>query len=387
MEEVQLGKNDEVVMKLLHYFITEQGYNPIILHGAKDEIWLENMDSEYEIVRIVSGYIHNNEQLSFDLFKTKQILKKIKKSTFTLKVNTLSLFVNLGDNVHIEDFKDFPKIDIANINTINDVNKYDFILKTFPNITVETDFKEQGMNLFLKITEEIAKKNQESTVKAEDVFKKKKPYVTMTIIAINVLMFLLMYIIGNGSEDALTLLEFGANLRQLTRAGDYYRLITYAFLHIGIFHLLCNMYSLYIIGSQIENFYGKVKFIIIYLVSAACGGLLSISTNSTLSAGASGAIFGLFGSLLYFGYHYRVYLGSVMKSQVIPLIIFNLLLGFMLPNIDNACHIGGLIGGVLISSALGLKYKTNNFEKVNGSILTIIFISFLTYLAFFIELG
>ena len=243
------------------------------------------------------------------------------------------------------------------------------------------------MNLFLKITEEIAKKNQESTVKAEDVFKKKKPYVTMTIIAINVLMFLLMYIIGNGSEDALTLLEFGANLRQLTRAGDYYRLITYAFLHIGIFHLLCNMYSLYIIGSQIENFYGKVKFIIIYLVSAACGGLLSISTNSTLSAGASGAIFGLFGSLLYFGYHYRVYLGSVMKSQVIPLIIFNLLLGFMLPNIDNACHIGGLIGGVLISSALGLKYKTNNFEKVNGSILTIIFISFLTYLAFFIELG
>ena len=128
MEEIQLGKNDEVVMKLLHYFITEQGYNPIILHGAKDEIWLENMDSEYEIVRIVSGYIHNNEQLNFDLFRTKQILKKIKKSTFSLKVNTLSLFVNLGDNVKIEEFKDFPKIDIASINTIEDINKYDFIM-------------------------------------------------------------------------------------------------------------------------------------------------------------------------------------------------------------------------------------------------------------------
>ena len=386
MEEIQLGKNDEVVMKLLHYFITEQGYNPIILHGAKDEIWLENMDSEYEIVRIVSGYIHNNEQLNFDLFRTKQILKKIKKSTFSLKVNTLSLFVNLGDNVKIEEFKDFPKIDIASINTIDDINKYDFIIKAFPNITIETDFKEEGMNLFFKITEEIAKKNQESTNKAEDVFKRKKPVVTTIIILLNMIIFLLMYILGNGSEDALTLLKFGANIRSLTTAGDYYRLITYAFLHIGLIHLLCNMYSLYIIGSQIENFYGKIKYIIIYLFSAVCGGLLSIATTNSLSAGASGAIFGLFGALLYFGYHYRVYLGSVMKSQVIPLIIFNLLLGAMLPSIDNFWHIGGLIGGLLISSALGLKYKESTFEKINGGILTIIFFSFLIYLAFFMEL-
>ena len=75
---VTLNKNDEIVMKLLHYFITIEGYNPVVLHGAKDEIWLENSDADYKIVRIVSNYIHNDEQLNFDIFRTKQILKRVK---------------------------------------------------------------------------------------------------------------------------------------------------------------------------------------------------------------------------------------------------------------------------------------------------------------------
>ena len=80
MEEVRLEKNDELVMKLLHFFITEQGYSPIVLHGAKTEIWLENLDENYQIVRIVSNYIHNDEQLNFDLFRTQKIVNKIKKN-------------------------------------------------------------------------------------------------------------------------------------------------------------------------------------------------------------------------------------------------------------------------------------------------------------------
>ena len=78
---ITLDKNDEIVMKLLHYFITEQGYNPVILHGAKDEIWLENTDGEYQIIRIVTNYIHNDEQFDYDIFKTKQIMKTIKKKS------------------------------------------------------------------------------------------------------------------------------------------------------------------------------------------------------------------------------------------------------------------------------------------------------------------
>ena len=72
---------------------------------------------------------------------------------------------------------------------------------------------------------------------------------------------------------------------------------------------------------------------------------MSMLFTDAISAGASGAIFGLLGALLYFGYHYRIYLGNVMRSQIIPLIIFNLMLGFILVGIDNAAHIGGLMGG------------------------------------------
>ena len=75
-----MNKKDEVIMKLVHYFITEENYNPIIVNGVKDEIWLENLNNEYKIVRIVSNYIHNNEQLEYDVFRTKHIAKKIKKN-------------------------------------------------------------------------------------------------------------------------------------------------------------------------------------------------------------------------------------------------------------------------------------------------------------------
>ena len=98
---IELDDKNVIVMKLLHYFITEKNYNPIILQGAENEIWLENMDEDYKIVRIVSNYIHNDEQFRFDMFKTKRIVKKIQKKTFSLHVNTLSFFLDLGDNVNL----------------------------------------------------------------------------------------------------------------------------------------------------------------------------------------------------------------------------------------------------------------------------------------------
>ena len=381
MNDMVMTNIDENVMKLLHYFITIQGYNPIVLHGAENEIWLENMESDYKIVRIVSNYIHNNEQFKFDLFRTKQIVRKIKKQTFSLKVNTLSIYINLGENVHIED--EFNNIVVANIKDIDDLNKYDKVMKSFPDITRETDFKESGMDLFLKLTHDINKKNEIDNTNASDVFKIKKPIITLGIILINFIMFMLMYLFGNGSRDVLTLVKFGALYKPLILDGEVFRLISAAFLHVGIWHLLINNYSLYIIGRQLESFLGKFKFAFVYLISTLSGSLMSIAFYHGVSAGASGAIFGLLGSLLYFGYNYRVYLGNVLKSQILPLIILNLGIGFILPGIDNAAHVGGLFGGLFATMAVGLKYKSSKFEKVNGFIVLLIYVSFLCYMAFF----
>ena len=377
-----ITKSDEIVMKLLHYFITEKGYNPIVLHGAKDEIWLENLNSDYKIVRIVSNYIHNNEQFDFDLFKTKKIVKKIQKTTFSLNMNALSIFINLGENVNIKET--YRNIDIVNLKEFDDIKQYKTVMEVFPDIIKKSKIKEKGIELFFKLTSEINKKNEQEGIKAEEIFKPKKPIITVSLIIINVIVFILMYILGKDSQDAFTLIKFGAFQKDLILGGEYYRLITSAFLHIGIFHLLFNCYALYVIGRQLESFLGKIKFLIIYLVSALCGSLMSMIFPISISAGASGAIFGLLGSLLYFGYNYRVYLGTVLKSQIIPLILINLIFGFMVSGINNAAHIGGLIGGILITMSLGIKYKSKKSEQINGIVLLSLFLGFLIYMGFFV---
>ena len=111
--------------------------------------------------------------------------------------------------------------------------------------------------------------------------------------------------------------------------------------------------------------------------------MFSITFNTIPSVGASGAIFGLMGSLLYFGYHYRVYLGTVIRSQIIPIILLNLLIGFTSGGeIDNFAHIGGLIGGALITMAVGVKYKSSKAEMINGWIVSLILMAFMFFVAF-----
>lgn len=375
-----VNEKDELVMKILHYFITERNYKPIVIHGTKNEIWLENMDDEYKIVRIVSNYIHNDEQFDFDLFKTKKIASKIKKKTLSLKVNVLNIFVDLGDNV--KKVNTITDMTCLKINEVNDFKNYDKICTIYPDID-KIKYKEDGAKLFVKLTNEINKKSEKDAKEAESIFTIKKPIITYGLIGINVLIFILMYLFGDGSYNANTLLSFGACYGPYVKAGEYYRLLSSCFIHIGIVHLLLNCYALYIVGRQLESFYGKFKYLIIYLVSGIIGNIFALAFSfSYISAGASGAIFGLLGSLLYFGYHYRIYLGNVMRSQIIPIIFINLALGFVLSGVNVSAHIGGLMVGVIISIVVGVKGKTTSFEKINGFIMLVIFTFFSYYLAF-----
>lgn len=375
-----LNKNDEIVMSLVHYFITEENYTPIVVKGVKDEIWLENLDGPYRIIRINSNYIHNDEQYKFDQFKTKKVMEQIKKKTLSISMNTLNIFLNLGDNVHLpEDEKNISSIKFTDI---DEVLKDKNIITVFPNIKDKLIKDKEGIDLIVNVTNDINAKTVEENKVFTKIFEPKKMIITPIIIAICVLVFIAMYIWGRGSEDTITLLMFGANFRPFVQAGEVWRLATSMFLHIGIIHLLVNMYSLLIIGRQLESFLGKWKFLIVYLGSGILGSLLSVVIHSSISAGASGAIFGLLGSLLYFGYHYRLYLGTVLKTQVIPIIIINLLIGFMVPGIDNFAHIGGLVGGYLITMAVGIPGKSKKNDRINGIIVLTLLISFLCYMLF-----
>lgn len=376
--EIMQDNKNVIVMKLLHYFITEKNYNPIILQGVENEIWLENLNEDYKVVRIVSGYIHNDEQFDFDKFKTKRILKKIRKKTLSLKMNVISIFLNLGDNV-TENLSENPDALCIKLTEEEDIDKNEILTKAFPDLTKKLSFTEKGMELFMKITNDIEKHNQADAKRVENVFKMKKPIITYSLVIINILMYIIPILFGTYNA----LLDKYSIYGPTVRAGQYYRLITGTFIHANIFHLFFNCYALAILGSQLESFLGKPKYLIVYLFSALIGSLFSVTfAGNYYSIGASGAIFGLMGSLVYFGYHYRVYLGNVVKSQIIPLILMNLGIGFLVPGIDNSAHIGGLLGGALITVALGVKNKSSNFEKINGLIVTILFLAFVIYMAF-----
>lgn len=379
MNSITITEKDEIIMRLVHYFITEENYTPIVVRGVKDEVWLENNDAYYKIVRINSNYIHNNEQFRLDLLKVRNVMKQIRKKTLSFSMKTLNLFLDMNEEVKVFDDKNIISLVLENGTSQKDIQN---ISKYFPKIEDKLIQGTEGLDLILNVTEDINMKTEKNNRIYEATFKQKKIVITYAIMAICAVLFLLTYVLGKGSTDGYTLYQFGAVLSSSIRDGEIWRLLTGTFLHAGFIHLFANMYSLFIIGSQLETFVGKRKFLFIYLISALSGSLMSCLFSDSLSVGASGAIFGLLGSMLYFGYHYRLYLGSVLKNQIVPIILLNLFLGFSLSGIDNAAHIGGLIGGILSTMAVGITGKSTKMERVNGSIVLLIYLAFLGFMLF-----
>lgn len=377
MDKVNVRKQDQILMSLVHYFVTKEGYAPIFVQGVKDEIWLEKVDGPYRIIRINNNYIHNEEQYNFEQFKIKNIMKQIKRKTLSFTINALNIDLNVADRVEVKNEKN---VDNISIHELSEVQKNNDIVSVFPNIKTDLFEGNNSLDLIINVTKDINNKTESDNKKFEKIFSKKKLFVTYILMGLCFLMYIVTLIMGSSNVIYLIL---GANYAPLVKNGEIFRLITYAFLHGSIIHLLVNMYSLFIVGRQIENNFGKVRLLIIYFISALSGGLLSALFSDGISIGASGAIFGLLGALLYFGLHFRLYLTDALISKIIPIIILNLLIGFTVTGIDNACHIGGLIGGFLASMAVGVPEVDNKKDRINGIILLVIYILFVSYLLFF----
>jgi membrane associated rhomboid family serine protease len=186
-------------------------------------------------------------------------------------------------------------------------------------------------------------------------------YITPILINLNLLVFILMVVSGFGfiSFKGRDLLEWGANYRPFVLEGQYWRLITSAFLHGGIMHLVSNMFGLYIVGLFLEPVLGKKRYLIIYLATGIFASLASIWWyQATISVGASGAIFGLYGVFISLSF-LKVFSAQLNKAYLIFSAVFvgyNLIMG-LFGNIDNAAHIGGLISGLIIGLLLSPRLK------------------------------
>ena len=183
--------------------------------------------------------------------------------------------------------------------------------------------------------------------------------VTRILVVLNLALFLLMALAGGDllGIPAERLTYWGGNQARLTLAGEPWRLLVSVFLHGGLLHVGLNMLALYQVGQLVERMFGSARFIALYLGSGLLASLVSVWwRQDVVSVGASGAIFGIFGALLAFLLtHRRSLPASVfgpMRSMTLSFVGYSLLLGFAIPGVDNAAHIGGLLGGVIIGGAL-----------------------------------
>jgi rhomboid protease GluP len=194
-----------------------------------------------------------------------------------------------------------------------------------------------------------------------------KPIVTQVLIGVIAAVFVGEIIYGytaydtwDGPNNLNVLVDMGAKVNQLIVAGEFWRLFTAMFLHIGVMHLLFNLYALYAIGSLVEAYYGHLRFLAIYLVGGLFGSLASFAFSPAVSAGASGAVFALTGALALYLYRYRENLGArgrQMLQNMVLIIVVNLIFGMVGAGIDNWGHMGGLVGGVLVAWGVMPRYE------------------------------
>lgn len=190
---------------------------------------------------------------------------------------------------------------------------------------------------------------------------RKIPYVTAVLVAINVVVFLVMEFLGS-TESGEYMYAHGASYApDIFENGQWYRILTSMFMHFGAEHLINNMVMLYILGYQIEENFGRVKYLITYFICGIAGGIISsgiemITGEYSISAGASGAIFGIFGVLLVMIFKSRKQLGQVSAPRLILLFIL-MVFGNMQEGVDWMAHLGGAVTGVVIALAI---YRPGN---------------------------
>ena len=193
----------------------------------------------------------------------------------------------------------------------------------------------------------------------------KKAVCTIGIAVANIIVFLLLSF-GGRMEDGMYMLEHGAMyVPFVVEYKEYYRLFTCMFLHFGFSHLMYNMLTLVVIGWNVEMFVGKIRFLVIYFLSGLGGNLLSMTVDIwkqdySVSAGASGAIFGLTGAMLCLAILNHGRAGNITKQGMIVMIFISLYTGFTSGGVDNFAHISGLLTGCLVTTLLCWKRNSKS---------------------------
>lgn len=208
---------------------------------------------------------------------------------------------------------------------------------------------------------------QRQMVRTRFMLSQNPRFVTNMLVAVNVAIYIILAFLSKSlTIDQNVLVNAGAQVNLFVSQGQVWRIFTAMFLHFDIFHIGLNMLSLFFIGTAVEVFYGKWRYLAIYLLSGILGGIVTyfLLPPETLAAGASGAIFGVFGALGVFYIVNRRALGAFGRNAMFQWLFWlglNLVWGFSTPGIGILDHLGGLVAGILISFFLIPKLRRGQF--------------------------
>ena len=365
----------------VYHLVKKEGMRLIQMNENEDIVWLEDERKEpYHIIRMARKNYDWANHLKHDVDRISRSANALRRELKLRQANITNVI--FSKYTPIDDYsslvsqplpltgggkKQFRTI----ILSLPDLEEQFFPLATewqlnetpqyMPEPQVE--FEEVENELIRALQLQVKQSMQERQRKDQELFTYGRPRFTGFLIGIILAVFLMIEMQAD-TESPLTLIEYGAKFNPLIIEGEWWRFFSAMFLHIGLLHLMMNSLALFYLGGAVERIFGTKRFIFIYFLAGFTGSVASFVFNDNISAGASGAIFGCFGALLYFGLIYKRLFFRTMGMSLIVILAINLVFGFVVPMVDNGAHVGGLLGGFAAALITGLpKHKDRIYQR------------------------
>lgn len=366
---------DEIykVFQLMEFFVTKYSYSCFVINGLSKNneiIVVSKENPSFNMIRISTDSVEN---IYYDEQRVEKASEIIKKRLGLEKISVL--------DIHISNEKLYgdEKFDTACLNT-NFASGYD-LKSLYPGVYEvvhdvsdgEADIKRSLFSINSKFSDlkEKAKKRPLSFKKV----KEEGYLVTFVVMLICILMYILSIFLSKKYSSSVALILLGADYKMFTLGlGQFFRLITCAFIHGSLIHILCNLLSFYMIGKVVEKTISSLKYLLMLFVgilfSSLCRGIL---TGNSLSIGLSGGIYTIFIYMVL----YSINSGYISLNTFMPTLILNLALNFM-PGVSWQCHLGGAFAGVMF-------YYLYKDKKINLNILALIVVLTITMFTKYIK--
>lgn len=372
---------------LAQILVTKDEYNVLQMSLHKNEIWLEKYDKrKTTIIRMIHQGFNWKNELQSDMNNTLARFQTIQQAIVGKEVELHNVYISAYPPVDTWEMLKRPmhvtkkKSIHMHMYYIDEVDCHNELIRlsemldrgeTFHIPSVSVEEQEYVVDTYKHTLANEVKQQKE---KVQNILFYGKPKLVYYFIALNVLYFIFIEFNG-GSMDTETLITYGAKYNPAIIDGEWWRIVTSMFMHIGIIHLGMNMLALYYLGTAVEQIFGLTRFMVMYMLAGIGAGIASFALTNSVSAGASGAIFGMFGALLYFGVIHRKLFLQTMGTSILFIIGINLVFGFTVPAIDNSAHIGGLIAGLVAANIVQLPKQQNKTVRKIGTVVFVIGIS------------